>query len=31
MTCRPVASCPICASQASWGRGDVNPFLGVIG
>ncbi|MBO9664549.1 ThiF family adenylyltransferase [Dokdonella sp.] len=31
MTCRPVASCPVCASQASWGRGDVNPFLGVIG
>ena len=31
MTCRPVASCPVCASQASWGRGDVSPFLGVIG
>jgi len=31
MTCRPVASCPVCASQASWGRGDVNPFLEVIG
>jgi molybdopterin/thiamine biosynthesis adenylyltransferase len=30
MTCRPVASCPVCASQATWGRGDVNPFLGVI-
>lgn len=31
MTCRPVQSCPICSSQATWGRGDVNPFLGVIG
>lgn len=31
MTCRPVQSCPICSSQAVWGRGDVNPFLGVIG
>ena len=31
MTCRPISSCPVCASQASWGRGDVNPFLGVIG
>lgn len=31
MTCRPVATCPICASEASWGRGDVSPFLGVIG
>lgn len=31
MTCRPVSSCPICASQGVWGRGDVNPFLGVIG
>ena len=31
MTCRPLASCPVCASQTSWGRGDVNPFLGVIG
>lgn len=30
MTCRPVTTCPVCASQASWGRGDVNPFLGVI-
>ena len=30
MTCRPLASCPVCASQTSWGRGDVNPFLGVI-
>lgn len=31
MTCRPVSSCPICASQGVGGRGDVNPFLGVIG
>jgi molybdopterin/thiamine biosynthesis adenylyltransferase len=31
MTCRPVPSCPICGSEAVWGRGDVNPFLGVIG
>lgn len=30
MTCRPVVSCPVCASQAIWGRGDVKPFLGVI-
>lgn len=30
-TCRPVQSCPICSSQAVWGRGDVSPFLGVIG
>lgn len=31
MTCRPVSSCPVCGSEAVWGRGDVNPFLGVIG
>lgn len=31
MTCRPVQSCPVCASKATWGRGDVSPFLGVIG
>lgn len=31
MTCRPVPSCPMCGSEAVWGRGDVNPFLGVIG
>lgn len=31
MTCRPVPSCPVCGSEASWGRGDANPFLGVIG
>lgn len=31
MTCRPISSCPVCASQAIWGRGDANPFLGVIG
>lgn len=30
MTCQPISSCPVCASQASWGRGDVNPFIGVI-
>lgn len=31
MTCTPVRSCPVCGSQGVWGRGDVNPFLGVIG
>lgn len=31
MTCRPIASCPVCGSQAVWGRGDAAPFLGVIG
>ncbi|WP_254425788.1 ThiF family adenylyltransferase [Polaromonas sp. A23] len=31
MTCRPVSSCPVCGSETVWGRGDVNPFLGVIG
>jgi molybdopterin/thiamine biosynthesis adenylyltransferase len=31
MTCRPVSSCPICGSEVVWGRGDSNPFLGVIG
>lgn len=31
MTCQPLSSCPVCGSEAVWGRGDVNPFLGVIG
>jgi molybdopterin/thiamine biosynthesis adenylyltransferase len=31
MTCRPVPTCPVCGTEATWGRGDVNPFLGVIG
>ncbi|RFP10379.1 hypothetical protein D0T25_20895 [Duganella sp. BJB488] len=31
MTCRPVPTCPVCSTEATWGRGDVNPFLGVIG
>lgn len=31
MTCRPVPSCPVCGSESIWGRGDANPFLGVIG
>lgn len=31
MTCRPVPTCPVCGTEANWGRGDVNPFLGVIG
>lgn len=31
MTCRPVSSCPVCGSEAVWGRGDASPFLGVIG
>lgn len=31
MTCRPVPTCPVCGSQGSWGRGDVLPFLGVMG
>jgi hypothetical protein len=31
MTCRPVSACPVCGTEAIWGRGDVNPFLGVIG
>ena len=30
-TCRPVPTCPVCGTEATWGRGDVNPFLGVIG
>ena len=30
-TCRPVTTCPVCGTEAIWGRGDVNPFLGVIG
>lgn len=31
MTCRPLSSCPVCGSQAVWGRGDADPFLGIIG
>jgi hypothetical protein len=31
MTCRPVSACPVCGTEVTWGRGDVNPFLGVIG
>ena len=31
MTCLPIQSCPVCGNEATWGRGDVNPFLGVIG
>ena len=31
MTCRPIQGCPVCSTSAIWGRGDVNPFLGVIG
>lgn len=31
MTCQPIKSCPVCGSEAVWGRGDVSPFLGVIG
>ena len=31
MTCRPVPTCPVCGTEALWGRGDVSPFLGVIG
>lgn len=31
MTCRPVPTCPVCGNEVTWGRGDVNPFLGVIG
>ena len=31
MTCRPVPTCPVCGTEAIWGRGDVSPFLGVIG
>lgn len=31
MTCRPVHTCPVCGTEATWGRGDMNPFLGVIG
>lgn len=31
MTCRPITTCPVCGTEATWGRGDVNPFLGVIG
>lgn len=31
LTCLPVPSCPMCGSEAAWGRGDVDPFLGVIG
>lgn len=31
MTCLPIQSCPVCGSESTWGRGDVTPFLGVIG
>lgn len=31
MTCRPIPTCPVCGSETTWGRGDVSPFLGVIG
>lgn len=31
MTCKPIQGCPVCSTSAIWGRGDVNPFLGVIG
>lgn len=31
MTCEPIQGCPVCSTSAIWGRGDVNPFLGVIG
>jgi len=31
MTCRPVTSCPVCGGTTTWGRGDIDPFLGVIG
>ncbi len=31
MTCRSVPTCPVCGTQSTWGRGDVSPFLGVIG
>lgn len=31
MTCKPMQGCPVCSNEAVWGRGDVNPFLGVIG
>lgn len=31
MTCHPLPSCPVCGNEATWGRGDTNPFLGVIG
>lgn len=31
MTCLPIQSCPVCGSASTWGRGDVTPFLGVIG
>ncbi|MEQ1486706.1 ThiF family adenylyltransferase [Methyloglobulus sp.] len=30
-TCQPIPSCPVCGNEATWSRGDVNPFLGVIG
>lgn len=29
-TCQPSSTCPVCGSRANWGRGDTNPFLGVI-
>lgn len=31
MTCQPLPSCPVCGSDSTWGRGDVTPFLNVIG
>lgn len=31
MTCRPLTACPVCDTKVIWGRGDVAPFLGVIG
>lgn len=30
MTCRPIITCPVCGTESNWGRGDVDPFLGVI-
>jgi hypothetical protein len=30
-TCMPVSACPVCQDQDHTGRGDIQPFLGVIG
>jgi molybdopterin/thiamine biosynthesis adenylyltransferase len=27
---KPRAGCPVCASDQYWGRGDMNPFLGMV-
>lgn len=31
ITCQPSLTCPVCGSRVNWGRGDTNPFLGIIG